>query len=62
MENKSKLLDSMISYIPVAGFASLAVILPAVLAYASHGAVAAIASAVFYTALWATVLWATNSK
>ena len=60
MENKSNILDLIISYIPVAVFASVAVILPATLAYASHGAGAAIASTVFYTGFWGVILWATG--
>lgn len=56
MENKSNLLEAIIEYTLLAALVYLMVILPATLAYASHGLGMAVITAVFYTVFWKAIL------
>ena len=56
MEKKIDLVEIIIGLV----FVLAAIVAPAVVAYASHGLIAAIISAVFYTAFWGIFLRATS--
>jgi len=56
MGNKIDLVEIIIAAV----FVLAAIVAPAVVAYASHGLIAAIISAVFYTAFWGVILGATS--